>query len=419
MRRSERIYIGVFLLFAAAFCWGLYLVLQIPLLSGQAYAQYSTYRSDPLGLSVLYNALGATRGVQPSRNEHSLMQLGDGTGTTFFLAGVPDSDDFRLVVEAVEHFVQSGGRLVITYEPDLWYSGRLHEDSEENPDRKEEDKSREEIRREKRREAREKAEKKRGESRMAELMVNISERWDFKLGGEKLPTATEDSSGTIEVLREEGVDAQLPPALLWRSAAFFEKQADYWKVLYQRDGHPVVMEREWDQGSIVLTTDTYFLSNEAMLRHRYPALIAWMLGPNAHIIFDETHLGISRDPGIVGLMRRYRLTPLMIGFAIVALLFIWKSGVSLVPKQPLRQMDGKATEAGKSAAAGLNNLLRRSTPRDALIAACIQAWRQDYARKRPISAEVEGHMRRLEGEAAPPERLYNEIASMLKERERK
>jgi hypothetical protein len=68
----------------------------------------------------------------------------------------------------------------------------------------------------------------------------------------------------------------------------------------------VVVERQVGRGTIVMASDSYFLSNEALQRDRHADLLAWLVGSGTQVVFDEAHLGIVEKPGVATLMRKYR-----------------------------------------------------------------------------------------------------------------
>ncbi|MGA2555338.1 MAG: hypothetical protein ABSG04_03605, partial [Verrucomicrobiota bacterium] len=109
-----------------------------------------------------------------------------------------------------------------------------------------------------------------------------------------------------------------------------------WQTLYQRKGHPVIVQRAFGPGSLVLSTDSYFLSNEALRRERHAELLAWLVGPHPDVIFDETHLGVEERPGVAGLMRQYHLQGVLLALALIAALFIWRNSLPLVPPPAAR-----------------------------------------------------------------------------------
>ena len=153
-------------------------------------------------------------------------------------------------------------------------------------------------------------------------------------------------------------EKDLPASLAWHSTLVFEPQDDAWRTLYARAGKPVLIERSYGKGSIVLSSDSFFLSNEAMKNKRYPQLLSWLCGTHRKIIFDETHLGVSKSPGIATLLRKYGLAPFFISLIVLALLAIWKQSARLVPVY--EEEERASVDAGKDAFTGFTNLLRRN-----------------------------------------------------------
>jgi hypothetical protein len=127
----------------------------------------------------------------------------------------------------------------------------------------------------------------------------------------------------------------------------------------------------------VIATDSYFLSNEALRRDRHPDLLAWLVGPGRHVVFDEAHLGVAERPGVATLMRQYRLFWLVAGLVLLAGLFIWKHSVSLLPAE--KNWETGDSVPGKDAASGFVNLLRRSIPPGDLMRICFVEWRRTAA----------------------------------------
>jgi hypothetical protein len=91
-------------------------------------------------------------------------------------------------------------------------------------------------------------------------------------------------------------------------------------------------------------------------------------------VFDESHFGIVDTSGVATLMRQYHLQGLVAGLILLAMLFIWKNSTSLLPAD----RDEKLTEvvAGKDAASGFVNLLRRNIAPVDLLATCFTEWKK-------------------------------------------
>ena len=100
---------------------------------------------------------------------------------------------------------------------------------------------------------------------------------------------TKTDSVEVSVIRNVSGLA-LPSELKWHSGAFLKNLGSSWRAIYSRDARSVVVERKFGQGGMVFATDSYFTSNEAMLDDRHAQLLAWLVGPNRHVVFDEAPL---------------------------------------------------------------------------------------------------------------------------------
>ena len=160
-----------------------------------------------------------------------------------------------------------------------------------------------------------------------------------------------------------------------------------WEVLERNGTRPLVVEKAFGGGSIVLVTDSRLFSNErvahALMRAVSPlmgtqtALITRIIGSHTRIVFVESHFGIVESGSVVALARRFRLHGLALGLAIVALLFIWKNASSF---PPISNVPKPENVFGRTSIAGLVTLLRRHIAPDRLAAACWQEWLKSHAR---------------------------------------
>jgi hypothetical protein len=157
---------------------------------------------------------------------------------------------------------------------------------------------------------------------------------------------------------------------------YFDQLGPQWKVLYTCGGKPVIVERPYEKGSIVLCSDSFFLSNEALLAHSRARLLSRLIaGPE--VVFDETHLGVTEETGMANLARNYHLGPVLLALLFVAALVVWRNSVSFIPRSEGRSETELAGEGeGKDSGAGLLSLLRRTIPPAELAAVCFQEWRR-------------------------------------------
>jgi hypothetical protein len=212
----------------------------------------------------------------------------------------------------------------------------------------------------------------------------LNEQWGLRFAFADMPATeavrTGDESPAGELKR-------LPSAISWHTAAYFDVLDDSWRVIYSAEGRPVIIERPLGNGSLVLAADSYFMSNEALRSERQSELLAWMVGRNPTIVFDETHLGIRKHPGLLSLIKKHRLHWLIFAFAILALLFIWKNSVYFVPPSKKRiYPSGQNVYAGQDSTEGLVSLLRRNIPAGQLLYTCAREWRRAFQRNGQYSS---------------------------------
>ena len=192
------------------------------------------------------------------------------------------------------------------------------------------------------------------------------------------------------------------------------------RTLYARvvgtNDYPVLIERPMGKGSLVLAADGFPFSNEALLRDRHPALLAWFVGASRHVVFDETHLGVSDDPGVAALARKYRLHGLAAALLLLAGLFIWKNTVSFVPPhaEQLARERGDQVQ-GRDSATGFINLLSRHVPPAEIMKLCLEQWNTHAAHTRKPSREkLEAMQRLIDAENALEPRQRNPVATYRK-----
>ena len=306
--------------------------------SGDVYPPYSSLRTDPLGAKAFYEALGELPSLDVRRNYTPLDKLTGGPGDTLMLLGVNSSDqqgpsiNSDPTVEAIADFVSAGGRLVISLSPDMsgHWSGR----------------------------------------EMKPLLKKF---------GASIATATSKDFPDDEPdeVHRAGDDDDSDEPVPWHTMFYFTELAPEWREMYVRGSLPVIVERKFNKGSVVLSAGSFYLSNEAVWGQRQSSLLAWLIGSGREVIFDETHLGVVQEAGIAALGRKYGLAPTLAVLMLLGVLAIWKGGTSFLPRDEARAaaLVGSGV-SGKGSQAALLNLLRRSIPQSQLLAACLREWRR-------------------------------------------
>lgn len=383
------------LVLLGAFGYGLVNLFKLRFAAGDVYPPYSSLRGDPLGVRVYFESLDGLGSERARRFIQSIEKLPEGRGVTLFIFGLPwsemsaETDEYK----ALESFVRGGGRLVVTLYPELakprFFTSGLgtNRPAFKNP-----------LLNDERRHP----------------PINLRQKWGF--GYEYIPTARDTSMLLSPVVATRIQPGPLPQSLSWHSALVFTNLDFPWRVIYARGTDPVMIERPHGSGSIVLATDSYFVSNEAMRKERAADLLAWLAGGSGEILFDETHLGVQESPGVATLFRRYQLHSGIIALLALAALFIWKSSVSFIPRA--NESLAAAPVLGRESAAGFENLLRRSVAPKDLLQTSLDEWhkssrldaRSTEPRREKIRAVVEAY--NAQGKPNVVE-TYREIVGIL------
>ena len=399
-------YFPLFLLLgcAAAFFFGLVRLFELRFEVGDVYPAYSSLRSDPLGAMAFYESLGKLPGISTRRDFSTQNRLPEEPRTVYLhLAGYCYEWDWvpADLSHELEAFLPRGNRLVITFFPQTSSYEFRHYDEDETNSVKSAKAKDEKMTPPK------PAKKKEKPTDIEEQSVDLTRRWGFGMDFLKLAQAGEVYE-PARVMNK--TDLPLPRALDWHSGLVFTNLDSAWHVIYARGTNAVLIERHFGKGSVVMATDSYFISNEAMARDRHANLLAWLVGANNQVVFDEAHLGIVKTSGIAMLMRKYRLHGLAAGLLLLAGLFIWKNASSLVP--PHAERERQDYIAGKDSAAGFVNLLRRSIARRDLLTVCFAEWKkssgQCSAARRQQAEAV------FQAENALPPKNRNPIATYKK-----
>jgi hypothetical protein len=327
-------------------------LLRLRFARGDVYPPYSSLRADPLGAKILHDALVEIGAVSVGRHTVSWSRLEGGPETTVLILGLPPPEVAdQSLLEFTQRLALRGSRVVIALAP------------EREPERRARD------------------ERKDGDAGAREPEgggpvksvpgedAHPVRHWGFEL--DRIAPCGGDGGGREVADRWSG--SGLPDAIPWRSAVVFADVQDPWRILYGMAGRPVMLERALGAGSLVVMSDSYVLSNEAMWRDRRTALIAWLLGPSRRVLFEETVHGIEERDNVAVLLRRYRLVAPGSALLVLAGLALWYAGTPLLPRR-----DTKAAEpgvvVGRDSAAGLVTLLRRGVPPPDLVRVCVEEW---------------------------------------------
>lgn len=171
-----------------------------------------------------------------------------------------------------------------------------------------------------------------------------------------------------------------------------------WETLAKYQDGVMLAQRHYGSGVVVIATDSYFASNEALFKAPSSKFINWLVGGARTIIFDESHLGSNENPGVMSLARRHHLHGLFFGGLLLFGLFVWKSSMSLVPAED--EAKPGMVVAGQGATAGLVSLLKRGVPLPQVLRKGLESWQHGGTRANPaVQARLERARQLLPPEA--------------------
>ena len=419
----------------ALFFYGVTRLFVLRFEKGDVYPPYSTLRADPLGAKSLYEALDRLPGVEAGRNFRPLPRLQPAAPITLVYAGVGDRAYWEeRELSVFNGLVLGGTRAIFTFLPVKKAPVSAEDNRAEAETRAQKKKARAERKNPqgkklgaKNREDGQKQspdEKKPADqkdedeedpgTKPAISFRHVVERWG--LAFDYLPPDKDREYDRTAELDDE--KARLEPELTWHSALCFKDLKPEWKVLYRCDGQPVVIERRFGSGSIVLAADSFFLSNEAMRKERHPRLLAHIFDGPPTIVFDEEHHGVRDDPGIASLARKYRLHGVIAGLLLLALLFVWKNASRFIPAYQDDTRDGDIV-LGKDSSSGFINLLRRTIKPSEILTTCIAEWRKTTPPRPAVQARIEeliAQENARPGRQRNPVSTYQSIAQTLTRR---
>ena len=369
--------------------------------AGDIYPPYSSLRSDPLGTRALYESLENLNEIAVGRNFHMLHSLKVGPDGVLFYLGA-DIPSYDLISERIsqdlDRLTESGGRLVISYMPVNKKDENASDSEKENAGADQQGSGPDKVNRSLNQKPEDDSENSKDdfpkEDATEGKYVSIKEHWGLRYSyNHNLPA--KDQTQKYLTLEATSVRPDLPTVISWHTNLYFELIDDSWQTLYAVDNKPVIIERSMGAGTLVLCADSYFLSNEALRSERHPQLLVWLLGRQSKIIFDESHFGIYKHPGVASLLRTYGFHWFLGALAVLAILFVWKSAVYFVPPFKESQSDKAEIVSEKDYTQGLIALLRRNISSRKILQVCGQEWEQTFKKDKRINSSAVEQMKRI------------------------
>ncbi len=364
------------LLLLCGLVFGLFQVLKHRLARGDAFPSGSSFRTEPTGLRALHDALREQGRLSVTRQRTRLRASDALLRTTLIVAAVSPEDlydpEFSLA-GVLPELVEKGLRVVVLLDTEQAVkcaknrcASMGESDESEHPEAPP-------------------VQVKKTRTKKANGRLNLAESWGFEISG----SAEKNSS---KARRTSAVPEWVEQAIAWRGQAFFSWKGSDFKQLFVKGEQPVVAERNFGLGQVVLVASTFPLSNESIAKERSTSFLWWLTGERSRVVFEETHLGLSEGRGVVSMMRNYGLEGGLYGLVLAGLVYVWYAGSPLIRRAPRNARDRVTASANDAFSA----LLMRAVPLDNLLDTCVTTYQGflPHARK---SALVEALPRK-----APP-----------------
>lgn len=409
MNRARQLLIAavVFGLLVSGIAW----VFNLRVSSGDVYPTYSSLRADALGTRALHDALAEIPGLTVAREYRPITRWRGAERSLRLIMGAEWRDWSQELpkerLDVLSALAVNGSRVVIAFHA---IDAQAVEDYEESPAKKVADKKKTEEAKKK-----ENVEKKKPRPGHREVVLKkLGEEWGVTLKTHWVLPELSQPSAVVPA------ELAAPERTTWRSdICFVLEEKSPWRVLYQRGGRPVLIEKKVGAGSIVLMAESYPLSNESLQKDRATELIRWLIADQTRVVFAESELGVLEENGVGSLARRYGLGGALAVLLLLAALYVWRRLVEFVPRN-LDERAGGETALAHEPTAGMVALLRRSLAPGKVLAACHDEWRKAKlagGALRPADERVEAAWReRAEAKKISVTETYNALVQARKPR---
>jgi hypothetical protein len=363
---------------------------EVRLETQEGYPVASSFRADARGCRALYESLHRIPGVTVTRFLRSFANLPPPENGSLIVAGIIPELNLLQVRDrkSLSTWVEGGGTLIVALEvPDGRADQIASPDYEVAPPPKET----------------------KTPTPSNKPTTPTEERWIDTLQG-----------AGVRVFRHADASARhrflsdvFKPSGSWLGPLYFQDIQSPWRVVAEADHLPVVIERSFGGGNVILIADSYLLSNGSLASDRDAGFLGWLFRKQTTILFDESHFGIMENPGIASLARRYGLDSAFFVLLILALFFVWANRYSLTPLSTKRASRNLIVP-GQGGEAVFVNLLRRSLPAKDLLSASADLWHQGTHDAAQIK-KFNGLLATLDSRSSVVDR-YNLLSQRLNER---
>lgn len=366
-------------LLVLSFIFGSYKIMTMRYKKGDVYPQYSSLRHDPMGTSILFQALNKMGYQVETIMEEKLPEdINPHDSILFYI-----SPSFLISKETRDHiigFILRGGRVFVSDEN----SNRLMDFFDTKVVYNENDIG-----------------KKADENNEQKNNMDGQEYDSNIIPLEGVDFWSED----LKVINKSSLKCKWPNT----RAAFKHRDQDI--ILLLRHG----------KGNIIISSENYFVSNESLIKEPPVTFLTWVLNGRKNVLVDEYHHGISYKKGTSFLLKKYNLYWFIAYLGFVFFLYLWH----VLPyfQTPLPR-PSKGNLLPLSSLQGYTQLLTKTIQKKKLLDICINQWIKG-SKNRFSMENNEKLIERLtqQTELANMDKdeglisKYNEISNMIKERE--
>jgi hypothetical protein len=404
------------LVLGSLFCYGIVHLLLMRFTVGDVYPPYSSLRSDPVGAEVLHDSLKLIPNLSVERLLRPIDDVAIPDQALVLFLNAPAEDFSAPQLDSLEHAMVSGAHVFVSVPPPKRgrrtpppkpsvvdqesppSDDRSSPSPEPSPTHDTPDRPGQSTRR----------------------PPNLLRRWKLETTSLQSPPSAAEPR---QVLSQDS-PSPLPVTIPWHGTHAFSELDEDWQALYATDdSEPVLITRRVGSGRLSLSTDTYLLSNEALLQDRQPGLLAWLVGDSQAVLFDETHFGIAIQPGVMTFVRSHRLHLALLALLGLAALFVWRATNSLVPPCAEDTSSDATPQIGRDSADALTNLVARSLPPLKALEQCLTEFETTLGqRASDWSGELAEARKLIQDERSQPARkrkpaeCYNAMQRLLQKR---
>ncbi|MGA1842817.1 MAG: DUF4350 domain-containing protein [bacterium] len=361
------------------FVFGSYKIMTMRYKKGDVYHQYSSLRHDPMGTSILFQALKRMGYKVETIMEEKLPEdINPQDSMLFYLS--PSLLISKETRDQIISFILRGGRVFISDEHNNRLMGFF-------------------------------------DTKIVYNENDIGKEADDNNEQKNNKDEQEYDTNTIPL---EGADFTNEGLKVINKSSLKCKWTDT-RAVFKHDNKDIILLLSHGRGNIIISSENYFVSNESLIKEPPARFLTWLLNGRKNVFVDEYHHGISYKKGTSFLLKKYNLYWFISYLGLVFFLYLWH----VLPyfQTPL-QRPPRGNSKALSSLQGYTQLLNKTIQKKKLMEICINQWIK--GNKNRFSMEnfektIERLIKKTELTNKDNDEVlvnkYNEISNMIKERD--